>query len=301
MKKINNKKNKKYYNNKNKFIHKKHKFKKNLIFEKIYYTLKYSFIHNQIKYLVIFLIIFLFTKFNSQKEKQQNNYGLSFEQKMKDYDTKKFAIMRRTECPDCGFFSFYIVHLGCIKRYLEKGYIPIIDLQSFKNIYNKRNKSVYNPWEVFFYQPYNYTLAEVKKYAKNIYHKACTQNYYRPNPLNIYFHNSSIKFWHNISKNYMPVKNVIMEEADLIMKKFFGNSKNILGVKIRGTNYVSDRPKGHSIQPNIEQVISDVKIFDEKYKYDFIFFTTEDENIRNKFVKEFDNKLKVFIRKISKM
>ena len=216
---------------------------------------------------------------------------------MKDYDTKKFAIMRRTECPDCGFFSFYIVHLGCIKRYLEKGYIPIIDLQSFKNIYNKRNKSVYNPWEVFFYQPYNYTLAEVKKYAKNIYHKACTQNYYRPNPLNIYFHNSSIKFWHNISKNYMPVKNVIMEEADLIMKKFFGNSKNILGVKIRGTNYVSDRPKGHSIQPNIEQVISDVKIFDEKYKYDFIFFTTEDENILNKFVKEFDNKLKVLYPK----
>ena len=88
-----------------------------------------------------------------------------------------------------------------------------------------------------------------------------------------------------------------MDEANLIMKKFFGNSKNILGVKLRGTNYVSDRPRGHSIQPTVEQVISDVKIFDEKYKYDFIFFTTEDDIIRNKFIKEFDNKVKILYQK----
>ena len=290
-------KKKKYYANKIKLIHKKHNYKKNLFIIDICWRLNNSFNIIQIKFWKVFLIIILFIKFSSQKKNQENNYGLSFEQKMKDYATKNFTILRRTECPDCGFFSFYVVHLGCIKRYLEKGYIPIIEMQSFKNIYNKGNKSVYNPWEVFFYQPYNYTLEEVKKYAKNVYRNVCTQNYYRPNPINIYHHNSSINFWHNFSKNYMPVKKVIMDEANLIMKKFFGNSKNILVVKLRGTNYVSDRPRGHSIQPTVEQIISDVKIFDEKYKYDYIFFTTEDNDILNKFVKAFDNKVKVLYPK----
>ena len=84
-----------------------------------------------------------------------------------------------------------------------------------------------------------------------------------------------------------------MNEANSIMKKFFGYSRNILGVMIRGTNYVALRPKGHSKQPTVEQVISDVKIYDKQYKYDFIFFATEDETIRNKFIPEFDNRLKI--------
>ena len=95
----------------------------------------------------------------------------------------------------------------------------------------------------------------------------------------------------------MPVKNDIMNEANSIMKKFFGYSRNILGVMIKGTNYVALRPKGHSKQPTVEQVISDVKIYDKQYKYNFIFFATEDETIRNKFIPEFDNRLKILYPK----
>ena len=42
----------------------------------------------------------------------------------------------------CGLFSFYIVHLGCINKYLTEGYIPIVDLKSFNNIYNKINIAI---------------------------------------------------------------------------------------------------------------------------------------------------------------
>ena len=65
----------------------------------------------------------------------------------------------------------------------------------------------------------------------------------------------------------MPVKKKIIKEAKVIMKNLFGKSKNILGVKIRGTDYLR-RPGGHSVQPKVEQVIKDVKMYDEKYKYD---------------------------------
>ena len=99
----------------------------------------------------------------------------------------------------------------------------------------------------------------------------------------------------------MPVKNDILNEVKSIIQNFFGNSKNILGVMIRGTNYVALRPKGHSIQPTVEQVITDVKIYDKKYKYDFIFFATEDGEIRNKFISAFDNRLKIITTKDFKL
>ena len=195
---------------------------------------------------------------------------------MKEYnkDKNKFAIISRTDCTSCGLFSFYIIHLGCINYYLSKGYIPIVDLQSFKNRYNLGDTSVYNLWELFFYQPNNYTLEEVKKYARNVENFICTVNLVNvsyPHEHLIYNNYSMMNFWHKFAKKYMPIKNNIMNEVKIIMKKLFGNSKNILGVMIRGTDYTKYRPKGHPIQPDIKQVISDVKQFDKEYKYDFIF------------------------------
>ena len=222
---------------------------------------------------------------------QRDDYGLSFEEKMKDYNTKKFALFGREEFPNCGFFSFYIVHLGCANKYLNEGYIPIIDLLYFKNIFNKGNKSIYNPWELFFHQPYNYTLEEVKKYAKTIKYVNCTQFLKRPNEKTIYYHNDSINFWHNFAKKYTPVKKEIMNEVEIIMKNLFGYTKNILGVKIRGSDYYGRRY--HSIPPKVEQIIPDVKEMDKKYNYDFIFFATEDETVKKKFVPEFRDKIKM--------
>ena len=196
-------------------------------------------------------------------------------------------------CPNCGFFSFYIIHLGCVNKYLLKGYIPIIDLQSFKNAYNKGNTSFGNPWELFFNQIYNYTLEDIKKYAKNIKYLKCEGRFYRPDEINIYYNNKSINFWHNFANKYMPIKNEILNQVNDIMKKLFNDSKNILGVKLRGTDYLSRKEKRHSIQPKVEKVINDVKMMDKLYKYDFIFFSTEDELIKNKFVPKFKDKIRL--------
>lgn len=241
------------------------------------------------KIIVIFhLIISFCTIFNKNKDYK---YGFSIQQKMKDYLSKNFSIIQRLECPNCGFFSFYIVHLGCAYKSLSQGYIPIIDLQSFPNIYNNGNTSKDNIWEFFFFQTYNYTLEEVKKYAKNAKFLNCTSSFYRPRE-NIYYNNYSINFWHNFAKEYIPLRKEIIHEVNIIIKKLFGNSKNVLGVKIRGTDYTS-RKKGHPIPPKVEQVISDVKILDEKYHYDFIFFSSEDEIIKKRFAPEFRDKLKL--------
>ena len=238
--------------------------------------------------IIISIVIFIFFKNN-----HHNIYGLSYDEKMKDYNNKNFSIIQRLQCPNCGFFSFYLVHLGCIYKLLSAGFIPIVDLKSFPNVYNSGNISITNPWELFFYQPYNYTLDEVEKYAKNVKYFHCVAEKDRPNERNIYYNEDLISFWHNFAKKFVPVKNEIINEAKNNIKQLFGNSKNILGVKIRGTDYLSLKLKYHSIQPKVEQVISDTKYMDKIYKYDFIFFSTEDEKIKKIFESQFGKKLKL--------
>ena len=97
-------------------------------------------------------------------------------------------------------------------------------------------------------------------------------------------------------KIYTNKKNLI-KESNINRQKLFQNSNNILGVLIRGTDYISINPKGHPKAPKAEMVIQDIIIMDKKYKYDWIFIATEDNIIRNKFIKEFGDKLKYLLPK----
>lgn len=211
-----------------------------------------------------------------------------------NYEPSKFAIIRRTNCPFCGFFSFYIVHLGCINKYINIGYIPIIDVMSFPNVFNGFNISKNNYWELFFNQPFGYTLKDIIKKAKNLKYIECTGREVMPDPNYIYYNQMLLNYWHDFAQKYMSIKNKILIETYIIMKKLFNGSMNILGVKMRGTDYISSKPAFHPIPPKVEMVILDVQNLYSKYKYDWIFMTTEDEIMKEKFIKKFRNKIKLY-------
>ena len=210
-----------------------------------------------------------------------------------------FAIVKFSSCITCGFFSYYIIYITCIKTNIIKGYIPIIDLESFPNIFNgfKSNITKENPWEYFFNQPFGYTLKNVKNKAKNIKYFNCEIEPNRPRFIDIYSKNVVIDFWHYFGLKYIPIKNDIIKESNNIMKKLFLNSHNVLGILIRGTDYLAINPRGHPKTPRAEIVIRDTKLMNEKYKYDWIFIATEDNAIRKKFIEEFYEKLKYILPK----
>lgn len=99
-------------------------------------------------------------------------------------------------------------------------------------------------------------------------------------------------FWHNLALKYIPIKNKIIKESLKISIRLFKNSKNILGILARGTDYISSKPYGHAIPPNPEIMIKDIRKMDKTNKYDYFFLSTEDDIIREKFINEFKNKLK---------
>ena len=209
---------------------------------------------------------------------------------------KKFAILRRTNCEPCGLFSYYIVHLGCIINYLKHGYIPILEVASFSNIFTGNNKPKDNPWEEFFNQPCGYTLNEVVK-MKDVKIFKCECVCDMPDEKTIYSNNIMLNYHHKIQEKYMSIKNNIYKEVEKIWQNLFGNSTNVLGIFIRGTDYISIEPSGHSRQPSTKRLINDVIKMNKKNKYDFIFLGTEDNKIRNLFIKIFGKKLKYLIPK----
>ena len=106
-----------------------------------------------------------------------------------------------------------------------------------------------------------------------------------------------MNFWHNLANKYIPIKKEIINEAKIIRKKLFKGLNNILGVLMRGTDYISMRPKNHCIPPKLETMIEDIKDMDKKNKYDWIFITTEDNIIKKKLIKIFYSKAKYFSSK----
>ena len=67
----------------------------------------------------------------------------------------------------------------------------------------------------------------------------------RPNERFIYYNKLSMDFWHEAAMKYIPIKKEIIQEANIIMKKLFKASNNILGVKFRGTDYIKKKPPYH--------------------------------------------------------
>ena len=213
-----------------------------------------------------------------------------------DYENIKFAVIRRTSCQICGLFSNYIVYLGCIRKYLIEGFIPILELETYKNAINGFivDPSKGNPWEYYFNQPFNYKYIDIKQKAKNIKFFECKSNIKRPNE-KIFLNKNYKRYWHIMANKFIPIKNEIINESNNIIKRLFKGSRNVLGVLLRGTDYVARKPHKHPIPPKTEDVIEDVKLLNKKNKYDWIFLATEDNIIRQQFINAIGNRVKCLL------
>lgn len=245
------------------------------------------FIITKIKIIILFICILalLVHYFNVFKfiNKKENNLNFGY----------NFVILSRNKNINytTGLMCWYNYIMRCVNQYISSGYIPIIDLSSFPNILN--NFQTYfeiNPWEEFFNQPFNYKLKDVLNHSKKIKYEFCKKNGYkkREHFYSILSNDIIRLYWHNIAKQYIPIKKEILKEANKKYRLLFKNSKNILGILMRGTDYIGR--KYHEKPPSPEMVFNDINKI--KIKYDWMFITTEDDIIREKFVKKYGKKLK---------
>lgn len=208
----------------------------------------------------------------------------------KDYPDKVFYVIRRDD-RYAGIGSFLITNLGYISYAIRKNYIPIVDMQTYKNIYNK-NTDI-NSWDIFFQQPCNYSLNDIKN-AKNVIISPVYPSKFRPNDSMFYFKNKYwyLNYWKSVAKKYLKINDDIADDVECIWKSFSNNgSLKILGVKLRGTDYVELKPFGHPIQPTAEEIINKIEKINIKYHFDRILLSTEDKKIYDIFKNKYGEKL----------
>ena len=215
----------------------------------------------------------------------------------KNYADKTFYIIRR-DYRAVGLFSMYITNAGHIDYALKHGYIPVVDMCNYKNCYLEDDLiGQENAWEYYFKQPSGFTIKEAYMGANIILSDIGIPDY-RPSDRMSYFNNrNEINHWRIIGKKYMKINEDIVAEAQRIYRKITHGAK-VLGVALRGTDYVRMKPHDHPVQPSVDQVMNDSKSMMDEKGCPYLYLSTEDCLIVEEFKKRFDDKCIVYNRQL---
>lgn len=213
---------------------------------------------------------------------------LLYESWGEEHADKTYFVIRRGG--NCGLFSYYLTAICGIKYALGRGWIPVVDLQTLPNIYLESDEvGKKNAWEYYFQQPCGVGLSDIKK-AKNV---IITKDFDWPEfPLPtmkfLTQPSSAMTSWRSLVADYVrlsPQASLAVEAA--AQNLFPDGFSDMLGVFVRGTDYVKVMPCGHTVQPSAEVVISDCRQWLSQKNYRALFLVTEDLSVLRKFKLEF--------------
>lgn len=195
--------------------------------------------------------------------------------------SKPTYYIARRQYETTGLFARYKFVAGHVRYALTKGWLPVVDMQNYANPYLAPEKlGKENAWEYYFEQPLrigleqayggenivlsnglhaNGTLTEVNKFFEN--------------------RNNVMSEWRMLVKlGLLKVKPALMEEIVAVQKKLFAPNDRVLGVLLRGTDYVAKRPHDHPTPP-MEFAASIVVEKIQQWQCNKIFLATEDKII----------------------
>ena len=198
-------------------------------------------------------------------------------------DPKKptYYIVRRNDYA-AGLFSYFGTAREHIRYALSKGWLPVIDMQNYPNSYLAPEKlGKENSWEYYFEQPLRIGLEEAYAGENVILSYGSNLKQFADGEISFYENrNGVLTEWRMLVKlGLLKVKPNLMEEIIAIREKLFSAGDRVLGVLLRGTDYVANKPFGHYIPPPIEFAASTIwrKLMD--WKCNKFFLATEDKNI----------------------
>lgn len=205
--------------------------------------------------------------------------GANITYKKKGGGKPTYYIIRRRD-NTVGIFSNYIVFAGHIRYALTKGYIPVIDMQNYPNtLLAPELLGKENSWEYYFSQPFNVSLEEAYN-GDNVILSNGEVNIPFPYATNELFktQNRFLIEWQMLVKlGLLRVQPKLYEEIMELRKKLFTPEDRVLGVHLRGTDYVARRPFDHPIQPPIEYALTKVIEKLNEWHCNKIFLATEDK------------------------
>ena len=191
-----------------------------------------------------------------------------------------YYIIRR-EVSHVGIFSNFIVFAGHIRYALSQGWIPVIDMQNYPNaILEPEKLGKENAWEYFFEQPLRIGLEEAYNGENIILGKEYRG--FAPYSKNSFYDDKNIELaeWRMLVKlGLLKVKPAIMKEIMATRAKLFASTDRVLGVYLRGTDYVAKKLNRHPVPPPVEFARDVILEKVRDWKCNKIFLSTEDRTI----------------------
>ena len=171
---------------------------------------------------------------------------------------------------------------------MSNGYIPVIDMQNYPNtLLAPELLGKENSWEYYFCQPFGISLEQAYNGDNVILGNGGIILPWAYGNAEIF--NTQSKFlteWQMLVKlGFLRVQPKLYEEIMELRKKLFAPEDRVLGVLLRGTDYISRRPEEHPIQPPIEYALTKVIEKLNEWHCNKIFLATEDKT----FVQIFKN------------
>lgn len=192
-----------------------------------------------------------------------------------------YYIIRRRSTT-VGLFSNFGLFAGHIRYALSKGWLPVIDMQNYPNALLEPEKlGKENAWEYFFEQPLRIGLEQAYNGENIILSKELLM--FPDSAKKPYlFDDKNIELaeWRMLVKlGLLKIKPAIMEELLETRAKLFAPTDRVLGVYLRGTDYVAKKPRLHPIPPPVEYARDVILEKVRAWKCNKIFLSTEDKTI----------------------
>ena len=181
-----------------------------------------------------------------------------------------------------GLFARYVIFAGHIRRALSNGWLPVVDMQNYANMYLAPEKfGKENAWEYYFEQPLRIGLEQAYGGENVILSKGDIVAPCPNDGVSFYENrNNELTQWRMLVKlGLLKIKPALHEEILSTRAKLFAQNDRVLGVLLRGTDYVTERPHNHPIPPPVEFAASVVVAKLQEWKCNKVFLATEDKFI----------------------
>lgn len=177
-----------------------------------------------------------------------------------------------------GLLSLFLSALIRLEKAIELGYKPVVDWKNYKTQYHSGKTE--NVWEWYFMQPSGITLYDAYD-SKNVILSGITMkgdsSGLFPDTDAEALEEKNIEKMHQFIVKNIRFTNRVLDRLEKEWMMMQGSK--VLGLFIRGTDYIALKPEGESIQPELNDIFSKVDEFLLKYEIERIFLVTEDKNI----------------------
>lgn len=197
---------------------------------------------------------------------------------------RTYFIIRRSY-KGIGMYTHVCVYLSFIAYAVSKGYIPVIDMCNYPNIYMKdEDIGKRNAWELFFKQPVGIGLDDLGS-GKIIYSSPVFLPNRTPFITSLLNDKKEFALYARVYQDFIQYNKNVKEYTDEELKII--ENKKVLGVLYRGTDYTKGKPKGHPIQPTLQQVIAKAEEIMDRFGCEYIYLATDERNAEDEFEHSF--------------